>query len=523
VFFGKYCIAIMFMILSAFMSACNHADLPVDKINVVPSRVAIDPDYADVVLPPNIAPLNFRIQENGERFLVRLAGNDAESIIVKSRNGDICFPLKKWKHFLSAHVGQDIYYDIYIKKSSQWHKYESFSNHVANDSIDSHLVYRLINPAFKYWTKMGIYQRNLETFDERPIIINKMTDGNCMNCHNFCSNDPANMVFHMRAGAGSGTYISIDGKWSKVNLKTEFNPGGAYPSWHPSGKKIAFSVNSLAMFYHSIGESRDVLDRKSDIVLYDVETNIISTSPHIADEDRMETFPAWSADGRHLYFCAAQPLSEYIDGQTQDLSYDKIRYDLMRAEYDIEHDEWGEPEVMVSAQKTALSSVQPRPSPDGNYVLFTMAQYGSFPIYHNHSDLYLLDIESGEYQRLSVNSDETDSFHSWSSNSRWFVFTSKRRDGLLGRPFFAYVGINGTVYKPFLLPQKDPQYYTTLIINYNVPELVNGPVDVSAHELVRIAYDQNHITRARLDPRVSPRPHGDDEEIDALYKARPKG
>ncbi|MBN1561058.1 PD40 domain-containing protein [candidate division KSB1 bacterium] len=516
-------IAIILIILSALIAACQQAQLIDDKAGVVASRATIDPDYMDIVLPPNIAPLNFRIQENGERFLVRLSGNDAKPIIVTSRNGDIRFPLKKWRHFLFIHRGQDIRYDIYIKKSGQWCKYESFSNRVADETIDSHLVYRLINPAFKYWTKMGIYQRNLQSFEEKAIITNKMTDGNCMNCHNFCANDPDNMVFHMRVGAGSGTYISVDGKWSKVNLKTEFNAGGAYPSWHPNGKKIAFSVNSLTMFYHSVGESRDVLDRTSDLFVYDVETNVISTAPPIADINRMETFPAWSADGRHLYFCAAQPLEEYIDEQTQDLSYDHIRYDLMRADYDIESDEWGHAEVIVPAQKTTASAILPRPSPDGKYVLFTMARYGSFPIYHDHSDLYLFDIASGEYRRLTINSDETDSFHSWSSNSRWFVFTSKRRDGLLGRPFFAYIDQNGDVHKPFLLPQKDPEFYATFIINYNVPELVNGPVDVTAHELVRIANDQNHTRRARLDPRVSPRPQRDNEEIDALYKARPKG
>ena len=96
-------------------------------------------------------------------------------------------------------------------------------------------------------------------------MTNKMTDSNCMNCHNFRMNDPSDMVFHRRAGAGSGTYISVKNEWKKVNLKTEFNKGGAYPSWHPGGNKIAFSVNSLTMVYHSIGESRDVVDRNSDL------------------------------------------------------------------------------------------------------------------------------------------------------------------------------------------------------------------------------------------------------------------
>jgi len=339
-----------------------------------------------------------------------------------------------------------------------------------------------------------------------------------MNCHNFNWNDPDNMVFHMRAGTGSGTYVSVDGEWKKVNLKTEFNKGGAYPSWHPGGKKIAFSVNSLTMFYHSRGESRDVLDRNSDLVLYDVDSNMISTANQIADPQRIETFPCWSADGRYLYFASAPPLDDYINPETQDLAYDEIRFDLMRAEYDAATDSWGDLETVVSSQESGKSAILPRPSPDGKYVLFTMSDYGSFTIYHRQSDLYMLH-SNGEIKRLDINSDEVDSFHSWSSNSRWFVFTSKRRDGIFGRPYFAYIDKNGDIYKPFVLPQKKPDFYETYLLNYNVPELVNGPVNVSPQKLAKIAYDNENMVRAKLDPRVKPKKKQDNEFYEEVSKA----
>ena len=513
---------IFYVLLVVLMSACSRMQTP-DTFTTSEQTAKIDPDYSNVVIPPNIAPLNFKIDEPGENFFVQLSGQAGEPIVVSDKKGQIAFPLQAWKSLLALNKGREIQYDIFIKRSQGWIKFQSFQNRVAHEPIDSHLVYRLINPAYKYWNKMGIYQRNLQNFDEKPVITNKMTDGNCMNCHNFAGNDPSNMVFHMRAGKGSGTYISTNGEWRKVNLKTDFNKGGAYPSWHPNGEKIAFSVNSLTMFYHSIGENRDVLDRESDLVIYDVRKNLISASPQIADVHRMETFPAWSADGHALYFCAAPPLDEFVDQASMDLKYDEIRYDLMRAEYDVDRDAWGQLETIVSAESTGKSAVLPRPSPDGKYVLFTMADYGSFPIYHHHGDLYMLNVESGDYYPLDINSDPCESFHSWSRNSRWFVFTSTRRDGLLCRPFFAYVDENGEVSRPFLLPQKDPEFYATYLINYNVPELAKSAIQATPHQIFKVAYDNEKMIQAELDPRVRPRKKQNEEEIDALYKASPNG
>jgi hypothetical protein len=484
----------------------------------------IDPDYAGVVIPPNIAPLNFRILEDGRAFLVRAHSASGVPLKVTSRDGKIQFPLAGWKKLLGKNRGQELFFEIFVQTGAgQWQKYAVIKNTIAAEEIDSHLVYRLINPAFKYWNRMGIYQRDLETFKEKPIIINRMTDGNCMNCHNFCRNDPRDMVFHMRAGAASGTFIAVDGKWQKVNLKTAFNKGGAYPSWHPNGKLLAFSVNDLTMFYHALGEPRDVLDRESDLVVYHIDKNMISASPQIASEDRMETFPAWSADGRYLYFCSAGPFNSYLDAKTGDLHWDAIRYDLMRVAYDAERDEWGKLETVVPAEREGKSTIIPRPSPDGKYVLFCMSSYGSFSIYHRQGDLYLLDIQSGDYRRLGINSNETDSFHSWSSNSRWFVFTSKRYDTLLGRPFFAYIDEIGRVYKPFLLPQKDPDFYKAFIVNFNVPELTTGEVPNRLHQILEAAYDTKNVKQATLDPRVSPKKDKSKGDPDAMYdQAKPQ-
>jgi Tol biopolymer transport system component len=208
-----------------------------------------------------------------------------------------------------------------------------------------------------------------------------------------------------------------------------------------------------------------------------VDSNVVVSPPPVALPKRNETWPAWSPDGRHLYYCATDPVPVE--------RFREVRYDLMRVSFDLERNQWGEPEVMVSARETGLSATQPKVSPDGRFVLFCLSRYGNFPVYQPSSDLHLLDLKTRRQQRLDINSEQADSWHSWSSNSRWVVFSSKRLDGLFARPFFSYVDEQGRFHKPFVLPQADPTFYNACLNTFNVPEFVLGPVTVTQDALAR--------------------------------------
>jgi len=469
-----------------------------DKIDRYPQ---IDPDYTETIIPPNMAPLNFTIKESGSRYLVKIYSNSGDTIKISDSEPKVLIPLNHWKKLLAQNRNHALFFDLFVAdENGLWHKYKTIKNQIAAEELDNYLAYRLIKVVYSRTKNIGIYQRNLQNFDESLVYHSRTLNRGCMNCHTFYNYDSDKMMMHLRGGPGTGMLLAQNGRAVKVDTRTEFNPSHtAYPAWHPNGNILAMSINRVTQFFHSIGEIRDVFDWKSYMLLYEVDTNTITTSPKIANPERMEIFPTWSPDGKYLYFCSAP---RYKIDSTGALPYTDIKYDLKRISYDAEKRSWGELETVLPVSKTGLSITQPRISPDGRFLLCCMSDYSNFPAYRTSSDLYLLNLETGEYHKPDINSERAESWHNWSSNSRWILFCSKRRDGQRSRIYFSYVDENGKAHKPFLLPQKNPEFYATFFKTYNLPEFLKGPVKLSSRELSRAAFDNTNILKAKLDPNV---------------------
>lgn len=448
----------------------------IENFTEVPKLPSIFPDYTGILIPPNIAPLNFRINEPGEEFETRIYLYNEKPVVIKSKNPSVQIDIDQWKKLLGRGKGSKLFIDVFVMaKSGSWEKFQTIVNDIASENIDNHLAYRLINTGYVLWNNLGIYQRNLENFDEKPILENKSFEFGCLNCHSFAKNDPNNMMIHIRAMHG-GTIIYHDGKLSKVDTKTKYTLAtGAYPCWHPDGKHIAYSVNNIGQFFCT-GEVRiEVADKYSDLVVYDVEKNLITTSPKVSTSSR-ENLPIWSPDGKYIYFISAAPGSE-IDKRI------KEKYDLLRIRFNVNTNQWGLIDTIISSKAIGESISFPKISPNGKFLMFCSSDNGYFTIHHPQTDLNLLNLESGEFHKMEINSPETDSYHCFSSGGHWFVFSSKRMDGLFTRPFFSYLDESGKASKPFVLPQEDPEFYNSFIKNYNIPELITGEVPVTPIEI----------------------------------------
>ena len=449
------------------------------KVNELPK---IYPDYVGVTIPAEIAPLNFSCTD---------ADIDCMDVVVKgSKGGEIHtqgdeadFDIADWHELTAKNKGGQLTFTVCIRKDGQWKQYKDFNVSVSNYALDEWgLTYRRIAPGYEVFSHMGLYQRDLSTFDEYAIIENTQVPGMCVNCHSAHQKDPKKFVFHVRGDHGA-TMFQIDGKREWLKASNEQLGGSmVYPYWHPNGKFCAFSTNQTRQGFHVVSNKRvEVLDLSSDVFVYNPETHEILTDSLLQTKDWSENSPVFSPDGRTLYYmtCYQQEYPAHFKDE---------KYNLCKIDFNPETGKFGEKvDTIFNAVAMGKSLTWPRPSYDGKYMLFTLIDYGYFSVWHSESDQWLLNLQTGEARELKeINSDKADSYHNWNLNSHWVVFTSRRDDGLYSRLYLACVDDKGRFSKPFMLPQRHPlEYYSESLYSFNVPDFTKTKVEFDADEAGR--------------------------------------
>ena len=441
---------------------------------------AIYPDYAGIVIPPNIAPLNFAIAEPGRGCCAVVSSKHGKPCLVAGRGMSITIPAGQWKEILLNNRGGLLHLDLYVLDTAgRWLRFRTIEDTIAVFPVDRYCTYRSMNFVYNYSSDLRIVERDLGSYKESLLLSTKNYAWGCCNCHtpnNSCSNS---FIMQSRSSRfGSATLLAMNGTICKLNAKL------GYPAWHPGGGMIAFTVNKVQQCFHSTGSGFvDFYDNNSDIVIYDVAKKKITIVPQLHQKQMLETWPNWSPDGRYLYFCSAPILWTDFNKVPPD-NFDKVRFGLSRIAYDKVRSAWGPVEEVLSPEKTGLSISQPRLSPDGRYVLFCMHEYGGYPNTQKSSDLYILECATNTVRRLGINSEYSESWHGWSTNGRWVLFSSKRDNGKFARIYFSFVDTGGNAHKPFVMPQKDPVFYGSCIKYFNFPEFAIAPVSFSERKIL---------------------------------------
>ena len=482
----------VYMMAAMMLASCTEKPENVTRVDKLP---AIFPDYSGVTIPDGIAPMNFNVTgDDCDCVDVTVKGSKGGEV---HSNGDYAkFDLDDWHSLTRQNKGGTLTFTVCVEKDGKWTQYKDFTMTVSPYAIgDWGLTYRRIAPGYEVYGHMGIYQRNLSTFDETPIFDNLAAPGACVNCHTPNRTNPDQYTFHVRGEHGA-TVVHRDGKEELLKAKNDSIHGSmVYPYWHPSGKYCAYSTNNTHQSFHSVRSERiEVFDQSSDVFVYEPSTHQLILDSLLMTKDHYETYPAFSPDGRTLYFCSstAEPIPS---------GYKDIKYNICKIAFNPDNGTFGtRVDTIFNARKMGKSATHPRPSYDGRYLMFTMSDYGCFPIWHKEADNWLLDLRTGKAQPMTAaNSDNTDSWHNWSTNSHWFVFTSRRGDGLYTRLYIASVDDKGNVSKPFLLPQENPlDYCDKLLYSYKTPDFTTKPVKLDEREMGRqINSDNRTATKVR--------------------------
>jgi hypothetical protein len=498
--------AILIMCSSVLTGICScnsyRFDAAVQKSVTVDRLPHSDPDYNGITIPRNIGPMNFTVLDSGTAYFVRLSSDAGRPIVLFSRDGRIRIPQKQWSALLSKNPGGRLCIAVYARTADNiWHGFKPIQDSISSDRIDPLLMYRTLSVLYNYSRDICIYQRNIETNRETEVLNALNFFPGCTNCHTLWNNSPAKALIHVRTQDFGNSALVIDG-----NSITKINTKLGYSTWHPSGKLAVCSINKVNQCFHSTWKDpRDAFDLTSGLVVYDAVRKKVVTVPQIFQEKALETWPCWSPDGKYLYFSSGPVLWTDFKTVPPD-GLENVRYSLMRIPYDEAKDAWGAVETVLSADKTGLSITEPRISPDGKFLVFCMHRYGPSPYLQQSSDLYLMDMATKAFSRMPVNSDEAESWHCWSANSRWMVFTSKRINGILARIYFCHIDKTGAASKPFLMPQADPGFYASFIKSYNVPELSTTPFSVTQSDLVRAVKSAGRIDDSMPVTSATPRP-----------------
>ena len=464
----KFFIHIILLGFLSFLTSCTPTPKDVVMQDVLPP---IYPDYCNVTIPENIAPLNFLLRADCEAIEVK-----AGELVLNASGNEAVFDIDDWKTLMQQSSGKEIEVTVTALINGTWQQYRSFKWQVVSDKVDPYLTYRLIEPDYEIWNHVQIQQRCVENFDVNALGHYEQLENRCMNCHTYANQDPNLSMMYVR-GPGGGAILNRDGVLSKLNI-----PGSVYFGFSPTGRYITYSTQKIIPAFHSLASKRlEVYDAASNVFVADMQEHRVISSPLLSDSLKFETFPTFSPDGKYIYYCSADTVS-----LPQDIK--NLQYSLVRIPFD---ESTGTIGTQVDTLFSERSVCHPRLSPDGRFVLYTVADYGTFPIWHPEADLQMINLQTGAIDSLSmVNSEKSDTYHSWSSNSRWFVFASKRDDGLYGKPYFCYVDKDGKAHKPFCLPQEHPTFYDNNLKSFNAPELGKGKVPFDVDDIAKTMKEQ---------------------------------
>ncbi len=367
----------------------------------------------------------------------------------------------------------------------------------SKDEVGDSLFYREVPlPFLKAVQDPSRIRWRYGTIDQEagpPIVLQNLPV--CGNCHSFADNG-STLGLDVDYGSDKGAYgilpvskhmVLDDAKiitWDDYKREDGELTFGLLSRVSPTGRYVISTVKDRSVFVAmpDLMISQLFFPIKGILVVYDREKKTFAALPGADDPQYVQTNAAWSPDGKEIVFAKAkayraehleQKNSAIVDNKdVPEFTVDKkpFRYDLYRIPFN--DGKGGTPQLLEGASNDGMSNFFPKYSPDGKWIVFCKAK--SYMLLQPDSELYIVPAGGGVARRLRYNTARMNSWHSWSSNSRWLVFSSKV-NGPYTQLFLTHIDENGNDSPPVLLER-----FTSPDRAANIPEFVKLPGDAIA-------------------------------------------
>ncbi|MGE5294130.1 MAG: tetratricopeptide repeat protein [Solirubrobacterales bacterium] len=311
----------------------------------------------------------------------------------------------------------------------------------------------------------------------------------CGNCHSFTA-DGRTLAMDVDYGSDKGSYIIAEVQpqtvfardnvisWSDYRRQDKEATFGLLAQISPDGRYVVSTVKDRSVFaaVDELDYSQRFFPVAGIVAVYDRQRKEFFSLKGADDRRYVQSNPVWSPDGKTILFARAEsytltgikdPSSAVVEKNEVAEFFEggkKFRYDLWRVDFN--DGRGGVPIPVTGASGNGRSNYFPRFSPDGKWIVF--CQSDTFMLLRPDSLLYIMPAAGGTPRRMRCNfQDKMNSWHSWSPNGRWIVFSSKA-DGPFTQLWLTHVNSEGNDSPAVLL-----EHFTAADRAANIPEFVN--------------------------------------------------